>query len=108
MKKGFIEVLVGDEARKMIFDVALRKDGIVRDVFKTNPLELAKAVEIFGYEAMQNAKKAKFWKSVAFGSFAASLWISMKYSKKLSELKLENELLRDSIQEEVNDGHDEA
>jgi hypothetical protein len=108
MKKRFIEVPVGDEARNMIFDVALRKDGVVRDMFKTTPLELAKAVEIFGYEAMQNAKKAKFWKSAAFGSFAAALWISMRYAKKLSELELENEVLRDALPEEVDDGHDEA
>lgn len=107
-KEQFIEVLVGDEARDMIFNVALRKGGVIRDVFKTNPIEMAKAVEMLGEDAMTYAKKANFWKSAAFGSFAATLWLSMRYAKKLSELKQENEVLKDEYLKVVDDEQDKA
>ena len=70
--------------------------------------DLGKIIDILSKDYGKLRFKKNFWKGFAIGSFALWFYYDIKNQKKISELKLENEVLRDALPEEVDDGHDEA
>lgn len=105
-----MKFIFSEGARDLVFGVQMFNDaGKFIGAYNGIRLDdLGKIIDILSKDYGKLRFKKNFWKGFAIGSSAMWLYYDIKNQKEISRLKLENKVLRDSLPEEVNDGHDEA
>lgn len=105
-----MKFIFSDNVKDVMFSAMLLNDkGNIKGLYSGLKVgDLGEIIAKLGDDYGKMYKKKNFWKWFAIGSYATWFYLNIRSQKKISELELENEVLRDSLPEEVNDGHDEA
>lgn len=105
-----MKFIFSEGAKDLVFGIQMFDDaGRFIGAYNGMKLDdLGKVIDVLSKDYNKMQFKKHFWKWFAIGSFASWLYFNIRNQKEISKLKLENDILRDALPEEVEDGTDEA